>query len=195
MSTASRADTVAELMAGFRKGEEGSASRLMEVLYPELRRLAASKMRGERAGHSWQPTLLVNELYLELVKRKALGGESGGASGGKDERAQFLALAGFLMHRLLILHSRPLRQRTRREDIAELEHLPAREPESEVLQAVEDALSRLERVDPKMRTVVEMRVFEGMTSEEIAAQLGCSARSVGTYWSFARRWLETHLTV
>jgi RNA polymerase sigma factor (TIGR02999 family) len=184
-------NTVAGLMAGFRRGEEGSAGRLMEVLYPELRRLAATKMRGERAGHSWQPTMLVNELYLELLKRESLGG----ALGGENQRAQFLGLAGFLMHRLLIMHSRSLRQRTPREDVGELERLETREPGSEGLQVVEDALSRLETIDPKMRAVVEMRVFEGMTSEEIGAQLGCSARSVGTYWAFAKRWLETHMAV
>ncbi len=191
MSSALMGNTVAGLMAGFRRGEEGSAGRLMEVLYPELRRLAATKMRGERAGHSWQPTMLVNELYLDLVKRKSLGGELD----GENQRAQFLGLAGFLMHRLLIMHSRSLRQRTPREDAGELERLETREPGSEGLQVVEDALSRLETIDPKMRAVVEMRVFEGMTSEEIAAQLGCSARSVGTYWAFAKRWLETHMTV
>jgi RNA polymerase sigma factor (TIGR02999 family) len=191
MPSAPMGNTVAGLMAGFRRGEEGSAGRLMEVLYPELRRLAASKMRGERAGHSWQPTLLVNELYLDLVKRKSLEGELD----GENQRAQFLGLAGFLMHRLLILHSRSLRQRSHREDLGELQSLAARDPGAEGLQVVEDALSRLQEIDPKMRAVVEMRVFEGMTSDEIAAQLGCSARSVGTYWAFAKRWLETHMAV
>jgi RNA polymerase sigma factor (sigma-70 family) len=52
---------------------------------------------------------------------------------------------------------------------------------------VEELLSGLEAIDPRMRSVVELRVFEGMTNEEIASQLGCSSRSVQTYWSFARR--------
>jgi hypothetical protein len=65
--------TIARLMSDFRKGDKAAANQLVEVLYPELRRLAASRMRGERAEHSWQPTLLVNELYLALVKVKALG--------------------------------------------------------------------------------------------------------------------------
>jgi hypothetical protein len=61
-------ETVASLMAGFRRGDKTSADRLMEILYPELRRLAAARMRRERSGHSWQPTLQVDELYLELAR-------------------------------------------------------------------------------------------------------------------------------
>ena len=76
----------------------------MEVLYPELRKLAAAKMRGERNEHTWQPTLLVNELYLAMVKIKAMG-DRGSAY---QEKAAFLGLAGQVMKRLLIDHARPL---------------------------------------------------------------------------------------
>jgi ECF sigma factor len=57
-----------QFMAGFRRGDKTSADRLMEILYPELRRLAAARMRRERSRHSWQPTMPVNELYLELAR-------------------------------------------------------------------------------------------------------------------------------
>ncbi len=76
----------------------------MEIFYPELKRMAASKLRGERAGHSWQPTLLVNELYLQMVKIKTLRPEDVERS---NDRAAFLALAGQIMKRLLIHHARP----------------------------------------------------------------------------------------
>lgn len=177
------------LLDGFRRGDRVSTGQLMEQLYPELRRLAAAKMRREKSCHSWQPTVLVNELYLELVRRKALGGETGSS---EEERAAFLGLAGFLMHRLLILHSRPLRKRV---EHAELDptHLPAGASNVETVQTVEQLLTRLEEIDPKLRTVLEMRVFEGMTHEEIAAQLGCTSRTVGTYWTFARRWLRAQM--
>src|ERR1700722_19635729 len=104
MSTTPALDVIARLMADFRAGDKAAANRLVELLYPELRKLAASKMRGERAEHTWQPTLLVNELYLALVKMKALPGE------GKpeQERAAFLGLAGSVMKHLLIDHARPL---------------------------------------------------------------------------------------
>jgi RNA polymerase sigma factor (TIGR02999 family) len=177
------------LLEGFRRGDKVSIGQLMEQLYPELRRLAAAKMRREKHCQSWQPTLLVNELYLELVRRKALGGEPGST---QEERAAFLGLAGFLMRRLLILHSRPLRKRVEHAEMGD-EDLPARASEPEAIQTVEQLLARLEAIDPKLRTVVEMRVFEGKTHEEIAACLECTSRTVGTYWTFARRWLQEQM--
>lgn len=181
-------DTVARLMAAFRQGDKTAAGQLVELLYPELRRLAASKMKGERAGHTWQPTLLVNELYLAMVKIKALGGTSGG---DEQEKAAFLGLAGHLMKRLLIDHSRPLYRRAERVELLEGTNVVPSGAES--LHTVEAALSRLAAIDPKFRTVVEMRVFEGLTGDEIAQQLGCSPRTVASYWIFAKRWLENQL--
>jgi RNA polymerase sigma factor (TIGR02999 family) len=181
-------NTVAELMAAFRQGDKTAANRLVELLYPELRRLAASKMKQERAGHTWQPTLLVNELYLAMVRIRALGGNSGG---DEQEKAAFLGLAGHLMKRLLIDHSRPLYRRVEKVELLEETNVVPSGTES--LLAVEAVLSRLAAIDPKFRTVVEMRVFEGLTGDEIAQQLGCSPRSVASYWIFAKRWLEKEL--
>lgn len=182
-------EQVAGLLDQIQAGRKGAADELFQWLYPELKRLAASRLRREGSGHSWQPTLLVNELYLELLKNKALDQ----ATFTAEQRSAFLGLAGFLMNRLLILHSRPLRQRVTEvaEDAMDGLATPAPNPES--LQMVDSLLSRLEGVDPKLRTVVEMRVFEGKSHEEIAAHLACTTRTVGTYWSFARRWLEKEL--
>jgi RNA polymerase sigma factor (TIGR02999 family) len=181
-------DTVARLMAAFRKGDKTAANRLVELLYPELRKLAASKMKGERAGHTWQPTVLLNELYLAMVKIKALGGSSGG---DEQEKAAFLGLAGHLMRRLLIEHSRPLYRRAEKIEFREGINLVTAGLES--LHTVEAVLSRLAAIDLKFRSVVEMRVFEGLTGDEIAHQLGCSPRTVASYWIFAKRWLEKEL--
>jgi len=183
-------DTIARLMADFRNGDTAAANQLVELLYPELRRLAAAKMKGERSGHTWQPTLLVNELYLTLVKIKVLQGD---ANGGDEEKAAFLGLAGQIMKRLLIDHSRPLYRRAQKTEVRDALNLG--QPSVECLQAVEHALTRLAIIDPKLRTVTEMRVFEGLTGEEIAQQLGCSQRSVANYWAFAKRWLEKELAV
>src|ERR1700742_1504908 len=101
-------DTVARLMADFRNGDRVAVNRLVELLYPEWRRLAAAKMKGERSEHTWQPTVLVNELYLKLVKIKALG-VSG--LGSDQEKAAFLGFAGHVMKRLLIEHARPVYRR------------------------------------------------------------------------------------
>jgi RNA polymerase sigma factor (TIGR02999 family) len=181
-------DTVASLMVRFRQGDRAAADRLVELLYPELRKLAGAKMRGERSQHTWQPTLLVNELYLTLVKIKALSGDS--HSG--EEKAAFLGLAGHIMKRLLIEHARPLYRRA--EKVEFRDRPDPGPPGAESLQFVEEALSRLGAIDPKLRAVIEMKVFEGLTGDEIARELGCSARTVANYWTYAKRWLQKELS-
>ena len=179
---------IAELMADFRKGDRAAAGQLIELLYPELRRLAASKMRGERAEHTWQPTVLVNELYLALVRTNAL---HGGGNSDDEEQAVFLRLAGHIMKHLLIDHARPLYRRAAK---VELKEAPAfDDSDAESLQFVEHTLSRLAAVDPKLRTVIELRVFVGLTGDEIAGRLDCSPRTVANYWAFAKNWLEKEL--
>lgn len=185
MSAALSPDTVAVLMADFRHGDCAAANRLVELCYPELRRLAAARMRSERTEHTWQPTALVNELYLELVKVRSLGGGSGV---NEQEKAAFLGFAGHLMKRLLLHHARPLYRQVEKIEFQE-------EPGSagtgtETLGEVEEALSQLAAIDPRFKAVVEMRVFEGLTSDEIAARLGCSRRTVASYWNFAKHWLQ-----
>jgi len=180
---------VSRLMTDLRNGDRAAADGLVELFYPELRKLAAAKMKGERSEHTWQPTLLVNELYLALVKVKALNG--GGDSRGDQERAAFLGLAGHIMKRLLIEHSRPLYRRAEKIEFRDTPDLIP--PGVESLHFVEEVLSRLAAIDPKLRTVIEMKVFEGLTADEIAKQLGCSPRTVASHWAFAKRWLEKEL--
>lgn len=180
-------DTIRRLIADFRKGDKAAGSRLVEVLYPELRKLAAAKMRGERNEHTWQPTLLVNELYLAMLKIKAMGdGDS-----AYQEKAAFLGLAGQVMKRLLIDHARPLARRAEKVEVREIADRIS--PDIESIQVVEDVLSRLAEINPRLRSVVEMRVFEGLTGDEIAQQLGCSPRTVANIWTFGKRWLAKEL--
>jgi RNA polymerase sigma factor (TIGR02999 family) len=181
-------DIFARLMADFRTGDKAAADRLMELLYPELRKLAAARMNGERTEHTWQPTLLVNELYLALVKTRALGN----GSRADEEKAAFLGLAGHVMKHLLIDHSRPL---YRRAEKVQLQDMPDRAQTGlEDAHFVEELLARIGAIDPKLRSVIEMRVFEGLTGDEIAQQLGCSPRTVANLWTFAKRWLSNELT-
>jgi RNA polymerase sigma factor (TIGR02999 family) len=178
-------DSVALLTADFRRVDQNPADELVEQFYWELRRLAAARMKGERSDHTWQTTALVNELYLELTKVRELNAIN---LIKEDDKAAFLGFAGHVMKRLLIHHARPLYRRAQNLPFEEAPE-PAIEG-TEALQDVDDALSRLAAINPKFRCVVEMRVFEGLTSDEIASKLGCSRRSVATYWNFARRWLE-----
>jgi RNA polymerase sigma factor (sigma-70 family) len=122
---------------------------------------------------------------LELVKVRGL---AGGGGVNEQEKAAFLGFAGHVMKRLLLHHARPLYRRVEKVQFRERAETSA--PTAEALQEVEDALSALACIDPKLRAVVEMRVFEGLTGDEIARQLGCSRRTISTYWNFAKRWLE-----
>jgi RNA polymerase sigma factor (TIGR02999 family) len=178
-------DSVALLAADFRRVDSNPAGELVEQFYSELRRLASSRMKGEREDHTWQTTALVNELYLELLKVRELTSSN---LLQQEDRAAFLGFAGQLMKRLLIHHARPLYRQMQKVPLEE-EVEPFGE-RIEALQEVDDVLSRLAAINPKFRSVVEMRVFEGLTNDEIAGQLNCSRRSVVSYWNFARRWLE-----
>lgn len=178
-------DSITRLMGAFRKGDRDAGAALADLFYPELRRLAAAKMKGERCAHTWQPTALVHELYLELVKVKAFGSSGGSA---EEERAAFLRLAGHIMKRMLVHHARPLYRGAQHIDAVE-GVLPG-VVDDQALQDVEDALSRLEKIDPRLRAVIEMRVFEGMTTEQAARALGCSVGTISGCWNWARSWLR-----
>src|SRR5215469_1899217 len=94
---------IAELMKNFRGGNEGGAWQLVGAVFPELRREGGRQIRSERTPHTWQPTVLVNELYLELLKIKGIKTDE-----DRPDREAFLGLAAHIMHRLLIHHARPL---------------------------------------------------------------------------------------
>ena len=178
-------ETVAQLMAMFRSGDHEAAGRLVDLFYPELRRIAAARMRAERIDHTLQPTAVVHQLYLELVKIKAL---RPAASGGADEKAAFLGLAAYLMKQLLIHHARPLSKRAEKTELPDLFDPGAATAHS--LVEIDDVLNRLAAINPVLRRVVELRVFEGLTREEIAREMGCGTATVARHWSFARNWLE-----
>lgn len=183
-------ETVADLMSALREGRAEAAGRLVDVLYPELRRLAAAKMARERPGHTWQPTVLVHELYMELTRLKSL--PSRGPQVGFNAKAAFLRLAGKIMERRLIDHARPLYRRMPKVTIDALECVEGGSDDG-ALRHIEELLAELSIIDPRFRSVVELRVFMGMTIGEIARHMNCSERTAATHWSFARRWLAQAL--
>jgi RNA polymerase sigma factor (TIGR02999 family) len=178
--------TISRLLSAFRRGDRNATDELVEMFYPQLRRLATSRMRSERPGHSWQATLLVNELYLELIKIKALPAPE---TDNGDGKAAFFGLAAHLMRRLLIHHSRPLEARAVKVELDPSAAIPGFEAVAEI----EVALSRLEAIRPRLRAIVELKVFEGMTLDEVAHQLECSTATVTREWNFARHWLQKEL--
>jgi RNA polymerase sigma factor (TIGR02999 family) len=177
---------IAELMKSLRGGNQEAAGQLVAVFYPELRRIAARQIRSERTPHTWQPTVLVNELYLELLKISAIKtGED------RPEREAFLGLAAHIMRRLLLHHARPLHRQVEHVELSDDLDLEA--SGAAQMAEVETLLDELSGVDPQLRTIVEMRVFEGFSIQEIAARLNCTERTVYRRWAFARNWLEHQL--
>ena len=184
---------IAELMAQLRKGDADAAGKLVGYLYPELRRLAAAKLSAQRNNYSWQPTLLVHELYLELTQMRGWRSIAEDGATEARQKATFLSLAGIIMQRRLIEHARPLSHKMPKLDLESIGGLTGDQGEYDSLQYVEDLLARLEGFDPKLRTVLEDKVFMGMTLAEIGGKLGCTERTAASYWALARRWLVTEL--
>jgi RNA polymerase sigma factor (TIGR02999 family) len=181
-------DRIAELMQSLRGGNQQAAGQLVAAFYPELRRMAARRIRNERTPHTWQPTVLVNELYLELLKIRAIKTDE-----DRPEREAFLGLAAHIMRRLLIHHARPLHRRAEHVELSQDLDLEANGGAR--MEEVEALLTRLSSIDPQLRAIVEMRVFEGFSIPEIASRLNCGARTVDRRWAFARKWLEHQLAL
>jgi len=177
---------IEDLMRSLRSGNKEAAGQLVAAFYPELRRMAARRMRSERTPHTWQPTVLVNELYVELLKIRAIKTDE-----DRPEREAFLGLAAHIMRRLLIHHARPLHRQVRQVELSDDLDLEARGGTR--IAEIEALLDRLASIDPQLRTIVELRIFEGFSIPDIAAQLNCGARTVDRRWAFARKWLEHQL--
>jgi len=161
---------------------------LIEAFYPELKRLAASVMRRETSDHTLQPTALVNELYLELLKIDALRSVK---SRDPRQKSAFFAMAGQAMRWLLIRHTRRLSRRVEMHELDESLAYPSAGLQR--LSELDRLLEQLAAVDPQLRAVVELRVFECLSIEEASERLGCSVSTVTRNWRYAKLWLRDRL--
>lgn len=177
--------TVTELLRRHRAAQPGAAEQLFSVIYPELRRLARALMRHERAGHTLQPTELVHDAFVRLVDQTAMQ---------LTDRVHFLAVAARAMRQILVDHARRRGAQKRGgagwervtfdDDVAPCPAAGA----LEVL-ALDQALEALTRHDARAAQVVEMKVFAGLTSVEIAEAIGVSKRTVDGDWALGRLWI------
>jgi len=177
------------LLNELKLGNKDALGRLVPLVYRELRQVAARLLRGERTGHTLQPTALVHELYLRLVEQDR--------ADWKD-RAHFLAVAAKLMRHILVDYARARGTAKRdgmatRIEIAGFE-LSGEEPRTEEILAVDEALDRLAELDPQQARVVELRYFAGLTVEETAEAVGISPRTVKRDWAMASAWLRSEIS-
>jgi RNA polymerase sigma factor (TIGR02999 family) len=171
------------LLAAVEKGDPDAPGKLLELVYTELRRLAASKMAREAPGQTLQPTALVHEAWLRLV---------GATSMKFENRAQFFSAAAEAMRRILIDRARrKLAQRhgggQAHVDLGAID-LAAPDQDQRLLE-VHEVLDKFGAEYPIHAKVVMLRYFVGMTNEETADILGLSVATIKNYWTFARTWL------
>lgn len=163
-----------------------SADEAAAAVYAELRRLAAAYMRRERPGQTLQATALVHEAYLRLA---------GAGTPWKDER-HFVGIAARSMRQILVerARARGAQKRWAGLDRVTLSDALAAAPGDAMLPALDEALSRLEAIDPEQARIVELRYFMGLTVEEAADVLGISPATLKRRWALARAWLFRALT-
>src|SRR5881394_1276258 len=178
----SPSDITQWLTAG--KGEDSAAlGKLLPLVYGELHRQAVRAFSRESAGHTLQPTALVNEVYLRLVKQDEMKWQN---------RAQFFGIAAQMMRRILVSHARA-RNAVKRgcgETRITLEEGLAAAPQRDVnLLALDEALQRLESIDAEKSRMIELRFFSGLSVEETAEAMGVSPRTIDRQWQTAKAWL------
>ena len=159
------------------------------MLYEELRVLARARLRAERPEHTLSATALVNEAYLKLAAHDRIGAQS---------RTQFMAVAATTMRRILVDYARTRKRKKRGAGespipLEEVEHFLS-EVEADEILALDKALARLAKRNPRAAEVVEQRFYAGLTLEEIAQLMGLNERTVRRDWVVARAWLRKEVT-
>jgi RNA polymerase sigma factor (TIGR02999 family) len=180
-------DDLNTLLQAANTGDEKAFESLVAVVYGELRRMAASLMRGRVNGRTLQPTALVHEAYMRLVQ-----GEP-----HFENRAHFFGAAARAMRQVLVEHARRKAAKKRaggalRVTFNDLE-IQAGEPELDLF-ALDEALDALAKVDERFTRVMELRYFGGCSLEEVAELTGRSLATVKRDWSYARAWLYDYMS-
>jgi RNA polymerase sigma factor (TIGR02999 family) len=171
------------LLNRMRHGDQEASEAAVNLVYTELHRIAAGQMRRERPGHTLQTTALVHEAYVKLIGAESLEIQN---------RGHFFAVASQQMRRILVDHARAGQAQRRgggaaRVDLDQVQ-LGTETQSIDVLQ-LDEALSELERLEPRAARVVELRYFGGYTDKEVVEATGMALATVRRDWEFARSWL------
>jgi RNA polymerase sigma factor (TIGR02999 family) len=182
------AESVTQLLAKWREGDQEALQALIPLVYHELRSLAHRYLRAERPGHTLQSTALVHEAFLRLVDQSPAQFQN---------RAHFLGVAAKLMRQVLVDYARRRHAAKRGPEYKveldgsfEVAHEQARGVD---VLAVDDALLQLSRRDEQQGRIVEMRFFGGLTVEETAKALEVSPATVKRNWNMAKAWLTREM--
>jgi len=187
MNRMSDPQTVTQLLQAWRHGDDDAPQRLMPLIYDELKRLAERAMRRERPDHTLQPTALVHEAFLRLVDAEV----------DWQDRIHFMATAATVMRRVLVDHARAKARLKRGGDVKKVtldEGLTIGSEPSEVVLALDQAMTRLAEIDERKSRVVELHYFGGLTYDETAAALDISAATVDRDLRMARAWLYREMS-
>ncbi|HEU0175525.1 MAG TPA: sigma-70 family RNA polymerase sigma factor [Blastocatellia bacterium] len=180
---------ITQLLLAWSEGDREALDRLFPLVYAELRRLARSYMRKERAGHSLQTTALIHEAYLRLIDAAQVEWQN---------RAHFFGVAARAMRQILVAMARERGCQKRGGGARQVsldEAVMIDKGTDEDLVALDEALGALAQFDARKAQVVEMRFFGGLTEDEIAAALGVSTETVRRDWRLARSWLRRKLSM
>src|SRR4051794_28362307 len=174
---------VSQLLQQWQEGSDEALEALMPLVYNELKRLAGSYLRRERPDHTLQSAALVNEAYLRLVDQTQTQWQN---------KAHFYGIAAQMMRRVLADHARGHNAVKRGAGMPELEldeAMAQAQSRSVDVIDLEEALQKLEKLDPQQGRIVELRFFSGLSIEDTANVLGISPATVKRDWAAARAWL------
>jgi RNA polymerase sigma factor (TIGR02999 family) len=179
--------TITLLLVQWRAGDQDAGNRLMELVYDELHQIASRQMRREHGEHTLQTTAVVHEAYLRIVRSEPIDWEN---------RAHFYAVVAQQLRRVLLDHARRVHSEKRGGGAVKLSLWDSDRCAlilDERLLAVDEALSRLEKLDPRAAKVVELRFFGGLSEAEAADALQFSVATLKRDWDFAKAWLTAQL--
>ena len=178
-----------EILERVQSGELGAVDELMPVVYDEFRRLANRYLEREGKGHILQPTALVNEVYLRLVKQDRVQWQG---------RTHFFAVGAQAMRRVLVDYARARDRKKRgggRHRITLNEDVALSPEREEDVLAIDEALVKLAGIDARQAQIVEKRFFGGLDVRQVAEVIGVSKRTVESDWTMAKAWLRRELDV
>lgn len=174
------------LLREWGSGKPGATEHLFELVYPQLRNIAGALFRGERPENLLQPTCVVNELFLKLVRQRSLRFE---------DREHFYSLSARIMRRVLVDHARSEHRQKRDGGVSVplLEGMAWVDAKEAELMDLDRVLEELEQLDQRKCRMVELRFFMGFTVEETAELLSISTASVDRDLRFVRGWMYDRL--